>query len=363
MRILFDGFWWTAGPIANRTVMREIIMAWARLFATDDLILAVRGRHGLPEDVPAGVRCVTTKLAPQAFSNVLELPIIAHKEAADFVVAHNYTAPYTNSIVFIHDLLFEESPQWFSRKERLYFWPMSRLARLASAVLTSSRAEAARIERLHPSLAPVTATGLAVSPALAQAEPSAPPVFAGDIDGFLLCVGRLNSRKNLATSVEGALRSGALSSRFPLVIVGSAEFSGAGAELPADLMKHTREGRIVFAGRVSDGELRWLYENCAALLFMSRDEGYGLPPVEALFFGAKTILSDLPVLREVAPTSTAFVHPDRPDELASAINALGSFKESRPRSTYDAEAAWDDVAARIREAALETLRGKASRGN
>jgi glycosyltransferase involved in cell wall biosynthesis len=44
-------------------------------------------------------------------------------------------------------------------------------------------------------------------------------------------------------------------------------------------------GRVLLVGRLSDEELAALYSAADALVFPSLDEGYGLPPVEALACG------------------------------------------------------------------------------
>jgi glycosyltransferase involved in cell wall biosynthesis len=59
--------------------------------------------------------------------------------------------------------------------------------------------------------------------------------------------------------------------------------------------------------RVSHGQLKWLYQNARAFLFPSLDEGFGLPPLEALYFGCPVIASDIPVLRETLSSDAHFV--------------------------------------------------------
>jgi glycosyltransferase involved in cell wall biosynthesis len=50
---------------------------------------------------------------------------------------------------------------------------------------------------------------------------------------------------------------------------------------------------------VTDGELRWFYENCEFLMVPSSMEGFGLPVVEGLFCGSRVVCSDIPAFREV----------------------------------------------------------------
>ncbi len=56
---------------------------------------------------------------------------------------------------------------------------------------------------------------------------------------------------------------------------------------------------IEFLGDVSDEELRSLYSRAHALIFPSRQEGFGLPPLEAIAAGCPVISSDAACLPEV----------------------------------------------------------------
>ncbi|MDE1149989.1 MAG: glycosyltransferase family 1 protein [Azospirillaceae bacterium] len=81
-------------------------------------------------------------------------------------------------------------------------------------------------------------------------------------------------------------------------------------------------------GHVSDGELRALYENALALVYPSRYEGFGLPPVEAMTCGCPVVISDQEALIEVAApkeTGAALVcGMDDADGLALLLRRLAT---------------------------------------
>jgi glycosyltransferase involved in cell wall biosynthesis len=56
---------------------------------------------------------------------------------------------------------------------------------------------------------------------------------------------------------------------------------------------------VTLTGEVSDDELAAIYTGAHALVFPSDDEGFGLPPVEALACGTPVAVSDVPAMREV----------------------------------------------------------------
>jgi glycosyltransferase involved in cell wall biosynthesis len=63
--------------------------------------------------------------------------------------------------------------------------------------------------------------------------------------------------------------------------------------------RRSLQEKVKLIDGVSDGELRWLYENCELLMVPSSMEGFGLPVVEGLFCGSRVVCSDIPAFREV----------------------------------------------------------------
>jgi glycosyltransferase involved in cell wall biosynthesis len=57
--------------------------------------------------------------------------------------------------------------------------------------------------------------------------------------------------------------------------------------------------RVRITGPVSDDDKAWYYKNCAAFLFPSIAEGFGLPVIEAMHFGKPVFLSKYTSLPEV----------------------------------------------------------------
>ncbi len=123
---------------------------------------------------------------------------------------------------------------------------------------------------------------------------------------FLLSVGTLEPRKNLPRLFEayGAARR-SLPGPWPLVVVGP---PGWGPEL-----EHG-EG-IVFTGRVGDGTLASLYARARLLAYVPFEEGFGLPPVEAMRYGTPVVSSPLPTTGGAAHE----VDPTRVDDIAGAL--------------------------------------------
>ncbi|WP_347756889.1 glycosyltransferase family 1 protein [Agrococcus sp. ProA11] len=348
MRVLFDAYWWQRGPGANRTVQRELLLAWTRAFPHDELIVALR-RDAEAAGLPDGAGTARTSLWPHALSNRWELPRIASRTSADIVVCHNYTPASGPSLVFIHDVMFLEQPQWFSRAERAYFAPMLPWARRASIVAVSTETEAARVLRHAPRLRPPVVTGLGVPPGL-QGAMQRPPAIAADAE-FAVTVGRLNVRKNLETVMNAAARSRRITPTSPLVVVGGVEHSGRGSTVPERARPLLQDGRIVMLGPVPDEQLAWLYAHAALTISLSLDEGFGMPSVEAASFGSPLLVSDIPVFRETVGDYAAFVPPLDEAAAAAQLDATwGARPSAAARERAIADYTWDAAVRRLRGA-------------
>jgi glycosyltransferase involved in cell wall biosynthesis len=87
----------------------------------------------------------------------------------------------------------------------------------------------------------------------------------------------------------------------------------------------------VSAGYVNDAVLASLYRNCAVMAFPSRYEGFGLPVLEAMNYGAPVVCTSIPALLEVAGDAAVLVAPNDPSELAGAITRVAFDQAERER--------------------------------
>ena len=97
--------------------------------------------------------------------------------------------------------------------------------------------------------------------------------------------------------------------RLPLVLVG--KHRRWAAELPD----------VHLTGHVPDEDLAAIYTGAHALVFPSDDEGFGLPPVEALACGTPVAAADVPALREVLGQRATFAEPGDMTGLVAAAEA------------------------------------------
>lgn len=361
MRVVFDAYWWVQGPTSLQHVLREIVIAWRAAFPGDELAIVTRTRHRIAaeRDVPPGVRVVASGLRPQALLAAYGVEPARRRLGFDAVLTQNFAARSRGvSAVYLHDVLFLTDPDWFTRTERRYFSLMPRWVRRADVVFSSSATEGARIAA-HTRASKVVPVGLGLSTELVD-SPDRDPVPGLEPGRFLLSVGRLNVRKNLARTIRGALESGVVTPTSPLVVVGG----GNEAELASHprIRAAVQDGRVRFTGHVSDAQLRWLYSNTSLFLFLSLGEGFGMPPVEAQHFGAPLLVSDIPVLRENLGDGAMYVDPLDEPGIAAAIALAATSPNGRQGPTGDRHD-WRETVTRMRSeltAALE-VRGSSRR--
>ena len=73
---------------------------------------------------------------------------------------------------------------------------------------------------------------------------------------------------------------------------------------------------------LSDTELNYCYERARALVYPSKQEGFGLPLIEALHKKLKVLASDIPIHREVGQDFCAYFDLRKPQDLATKLAAL-----------------------------------------
>lgn len=355
MKIVFDAFWWFEGPISNRNVMQEVIREWRSCFPSDEIHVVTdpRAKDSIALELLLPAEQVhALKVRQHGLAVLMEYPFLLRRIGADHVLTHNFVPPFTRrASAFVHDLIFVTSPQWFTWTERAYFKLLKLSLSNAWQIFSSTRTEVSRIERVLGRAEGVHPVGLAISSDLAAAVPRMPAQDLGEY-AFTLIVGRLNERKNLAYGLRALSSAGLISPEVPVVVVG--EKHGRAFELPHDLRTLVGVGAIRFLGFMDTEELAWLYANAKLVVFPTLDEGFGLPVIEARYFGAPLALSDIPVMREVAGDAPASFFSLGDTELAAASLAaaqlrVSSAKDHESRTSVSRQYAWRNTVESIRE--------------
>ena len=247
-------------------------------------------------------------------------------EGLDIVHSNNFWCPSnlrsTRLIYTLYDMNFAVEPNWTTEANRVgCFDGVFRSSLAADWIVSISEASKAdylhtfphfpeeRINVIYPCSRFVQDSSLGV-------QPSALKNFKSQ--QFWLSVGTIEPRKNqrrLAQSYARYLKLGGVS--HPLVLAG-----GKGwlmEDFEDYLIELGIRENVILTGYVSDDELIWLYRNCYANLYPSLFEGFGLPVIEGMQFGAATLASNTSSIPEVAGDAAILLDPSDIEVWAKAM--------------------------------------------
>lgn len=150
------------------------------------------------------------------------------------------------------------------------------------------------------------------------------------LNKYILTVSTISPRKNIDTLIK-AFNLIKDRHKVNLLIVGS---NGWLYESIYDLVDSLNlKDRAIFTGKVNDDELKYLYKNAGVFVYPSLYEGFGLPPLEAMSYGVKTVVSDVQCLREVLGNKCIYFDPKNEEELSKVL--YETFKDYREENYYD----------------------------
>jgi len=132
----------------------------------------------------------------------------------------------------------------------------------------------------------------------------------GDI---LFTVGVVQPKKNFAVLIDFMNE---LPENYVLVIAGNKGGEYA-ASMEQRILELGLEKRIVLPGKISDEDKYWLYQNCRAVVFPSKLEGMGFPPVEAMRCGKPVFASTYSSIPEVSEDKAYYWDELEPKPMAS----------------------------------------------
>lgn len=317
LRVVLDGT-----PLLGRRtgVGRYVEGLSAALAAVDGLdvrLTAFSWRGERPAGDWVGRR-VPARLLQESWSRSPLPPVEWLTGRADVIHATNFVLPPTRhaaGVVTVHDLAFLRHADTVTADVLRYRELVPRGLRRARAVITPSEAVRAQVvEHLGVDPGRVHAVPHGVDPAWSATSAPDPGWLRehGLPERYRLFVGTLEPRKDVATLLAATRLLQARGDRTPLVLAGQAGW-GPGLDLTG------LTNQVVRTGWLEDEVLRRVVAGADTLVLPSRDEGFGLPVLEALACGTAVVASDLPVLVEVGDEQTSYAPVGDPEAFAAAL--------------------------------------------
>lgn len=228
---------------------------------------------------------------------------------------------HPRSVSIIHDAMVFRTPENFSLAYRTYHQNLGRVLARRSTLGTVSDFSRSELIRFLGAKSAFVVPNSAEH--ILSVKPDGGVAIRLGLEPFryALFVGSPTPNKNLATAIAAFETLGSSGPRF--VVVGSA------SEAVFGTANTTSTDRVLFTGRLSDEEVAGLYRGAGALVFPSRYEGFGIPPLEAMTQGCPVVASDIPAVREVCGNAALYVDPLDATAIADAVTRVFSDRSLR----------------------------------
>jgi glycosyltransferase involved in cell wall biosynthesis len=160
---------------------------------------------------------------------------------------------------------------------------------------------------------------------------------------FLFSLGTILPKKNFHV-LPPLLKE----NNYELIIAGNQSSPEYMEQILAEAKKQNVLDRVKLIGIISDEERCWYYKNCEAFVFPSIAEGFGLPVVEAMYYGKPIFLSTHTSLPEIGSDAAYYFENFNPGSMQHTLrNGLEDFSNSNMGQKAKIRASqfsWDDTA-------------------
>lgn len=176
---------------------------------------------------------------------------------------------------------------------------------------------------------------------------------------FFLFVGTLEKRKNVIGIIKAFSEFNKKNpNTHQLVLIGGA---GYGYEdIKSEILQQNLAGAVVELGFLNESDLALFYRYCLCFIFLSFEEGYGIPVIESMACGAPVISSNTTSLPEVGGGHTFLVDPQNSSLACQFMEKISKKEESvlaqaERGKKYAQLMTWSKVAQSLRDVYKEVI--------
>ena len=260
--------------------------------------------------------------------NQMILPVILWGLKADWYVFPAFPAPFLlfkkNSVSAIHDLGCWDCPNtnkkymiWYFK---LLYWKATRNRKKIITVSEFSKGRIKKILHVKDENIWVIHNGLSevfLNYRLNSDQEEAVIRKYHLPEDYILCLSTLEPRKNLRLLIEVYEKMiTEKKADFHLVLAGRKGW------MTDDLLKNIDKEaaeKIIFTGFIDDKDLPCIYKKACLFVFPTRYEGFGIPPLEAMYMGTPVISSDSSSMPEVLKDGAVFFRNNNTADLQKKI--------------------------------------------
>ncbi|MEA2098194.1 MAG: glycosyltransferase family 1 protein [Patescibacteria group bacterium] len=275
------------------------------------------------------------------FFQHFQLPYQFKKDKIDFFFSPFYLKPLycpVQSSVVLHDISYEVHPEWFDFKSQFILKIFSRLsARTANLIFTVSNYSKDEIMKFYNiDSGNITVAHLAPNYSFVKIDDLEKIKILKDKHGlnkFILCIGSIFNRRHIPEIIMAFEKIVKEYKDYQLLIIGKNhtyplinikdKIKTVNNNFGRNVIKH-----LDF---VEEEDLLAFYSSCEVNIYLSDYEGFGLPVIEAQFFGKPVITSYNSSLIEVGGDSVEFVRENNVEYVYNSLKKIISDKDYRNR--------------------------------
>lgn len=323
MRIVIDAR--ESGTSTGRYVDKLIENLHALKPRHEVLLLAKTKRSEFLRAIAPDFKIVVSNYPEFSFAEQIGLAWQAYNLRADlvhFTMPQQPLAYFGATVTNLHDLTTvrytnpAKNKLLFKLKQLVYKCLIVWVAHKSRVVLAIS-------EYAKRDIASYTRTSLdkfvVTYPAADKIAEAAEPITGVRSGEFIMYVGRPLPHKNLQSLIDAFSLLQKDRPKLQLVLAGKKDvlYGRFEKQIEDRAIKN-----VIFTDFISEGQLRWLYENTAAYVFPSLSEGFGLPGLEAMVHGAPVVSSSATCLPEIYGDAAHYFEPTDIDDMVAAISGV-----------------------------------------
>ncbi|WP_395821693.1 glycosyltransferase family 4 protein [Devosia sp.] len=250
----------------------------------------------------------------------LSLPVLARRIGAKVTYAQANYGPLLAPGLVVSLVNTTEVARYEKRLGKKLYW--AALSAMTFLSLLASKRATAISEHVRLKLAPFAFLRRKITVIPPGIDPRFFSFSAVGREMFLLAVGDFYVQKNFPALAQAFVR---LAPRFPeltLCIAGHIIDQSQADSVTAIASHAGIADRVAILGRVGPDQLADLYSRCAAFVFPSTAEAFGIPLAEAMAAGAPIVSSRASAMPEVAGEAAEYFDPGNVIDMAAAIERV-----------------------------------------